>query len=305
MGMARRALLTLTALATAVTLASFVTPSAHAEVSDAIDRSIVEAALENLGTEPLSDALTNEIIQGVDAASDAGIIDPTLIDIIDEPTAGDGTEGAMPVEELLDENLQETQEQWDEVAPIWRAAFEEIRTDFAACRTDGASTASCARALGFRLQAAQATALLADLDARAAAAADLPESEQVAALALIEEERAVLEARLARAQEKLATSPAVSDARDAEHLAAALSAVRGRSATHSSVTGPAASEGNEITTSPQASPQPRSQPTQGATTAPTAPSQSQTPRASEPTSQPGKTAGKPENPGKSGQSNGR
>lgn len=223
--------------------------AAHAEVSDVVDQAIVDASLQNLGTEPLSDELASELVAGVDAATDAGVVDQTIIDVLTDSQAAesaqtdatpdaDGTALPDDVEQLLDDHLESDQLLWDEISPAWLEAFETIRADFETCRASGSETSVCARTMGFSLQIAHAEAVIAELDAQAANVVNLPEEEQAAALAEIAAARAEVEAKLLRSQDRLAqvvasgsADPATAHA--AEHavkLAAVLQKVRDRQA---------------------------------------------------------------------------
>lgn len=222
--------------------------AAHAEVSDVVDQAIVDASLQNLGTEPLSDELASELVAGVDAATDAGVVDQTIIDVLTDsqaaesaqtdaaPSDADGSALPSDVEQLLDDHLESDQLLWDEISPAWLEAFETIRADFETCRASGSETSVCARTMGFSLQIAHAEAVIAELDAQAANVVNLPEEEQAAALAEIAAARVEVEAKLLRSQDRLAqvvasgsADPATTHA--AEHAAkleAVLAKVRDR-----------------------------------------------------------------------------
>ncbi|MDH6423315.1 hypothetical protein [Aurantimicrobium minutum] len=181
--------------------------AAQAVTSDATTETIINSSLEGLGTEVTDPTLLDELQQDISDAVEQGIIDPAIVDAADQTTP-EATPAPDPttdpaLSDLIDENLTEQTEVWEEEAPAWAAAFEQIRSDFEACRTDGQSTSTCARTLGFQLQIAHAQAELTNLDAAIAAVADLPEDQQVTALAELEAQRAELEARLNRATAKL------------------------------------------------------------------------------------------------------
>lgn len=219
-------------LSFALVLVVFSTSAAHAEVSDSVDQSIVDLALENLGAEPVTDELAAELVSGIDTATDSGVIDQGLIDSLID---GDGA-AKEDAAAALDAHLESDQELWDQISPAWIQAFEGIRADFEACRDGGSDTSVCARTLGMSLQIAHAEALLSALDARTAEVANLPEAEQAAALAGIESERAAIEARLLRSQERLAQLLAQGSATQttqrqeahAAELSAVLAKVRAR-----------------------------------------------------------------------------
>lgn len=199
-------------------------PAAHAEVTDDVDQAIVTTALTNLIASPVSDELIAELTSAMDIATDAGIIDQAIIDAIAKDVTADETDtrqanpdevDALPadeVEKLLDAHLDDDQQLWDEISPAWLQAFETIRTEFETCRADGTATSTCARTMAFSLQIAHAEAMIAALDARAAAVASLPEDERAAALAAIEADRGAVEATLIRSQERLAQLSATNPA---------------------------------------------------------------------------------------------
>lgn len=251
-------------LATALGISAvmgFGVSAANAEVSDGVDQAIVLAALENLGADAITPELAEELTSGIDAATDANLVNQEIIDAITEVVVDPETNpGAEPTTEpstapatdpatdpatepvdvievpadltdategLLDEQLANDQELWDSISAAWQAAFETVRADFEACRAEGADTSACARPLGFQMQVAHANAVLAAIDARAAEIAELPEDERAAALAELETLRASVEARLVRAEEKLANATTPANARAAVDVAAALGAARG------------------------------------------------------------------------------
>lgn len=302
--------------------------AASAEVSQEAAAALVNASLENLATEPLSDALSEQIIQGIVAADAAGLVDTEIIDavteIIAEDPATDQNSGATDgssdsnsvienpvVDDLLDERLEGDQERWDDIAPAWMEAFETIRADFEVCRTDGQSTSACARSLGFSLQLAHAQVVLAEIDARTAELADLPEGERAVLLAELEAERAAVEARLARAEAKLAGIPADQTNVRSEDVAQVLTQVRDRATVTTGVDRASAAtqqggqgapaqgnagtgSGSSGTAPQQANPSaPTQRPSQAAV--PSNPSTSQSPGQSN----------RPANPGNSGASNGK
>lgn len=226
--MKSRSLLSVLAVGAAVPalVFGFGVSAAQAETSDAATETIINSSLDGLGTEVTDPALLDELQQDISDAIDQGIIDPSIVDAADPTT----TDSALS--DLIDENLNEQTSTWEEEAPAWAAAFEQIRADFEACRTDGQSTSSCARTLGFQLQIAHAQAELTTLDAAIAAVADLPEDQQAAALAELEAQRAELEAHLARATVKLDAAVAAgtpgASAETQARLNSVIGEVRGR-----------------------------------------------------------------------------
>lgn len=204
--------------------------AAQAETADATTETIINSSLDGLGTEVTDPTLLDELQQDISDAIDQGIIDPSIVDTADPTTPDETTDPALS--DLIDENLNEQTSTWEEEAPAWAAAFEQIRTDFEACRTDGQSTSTCARTLGFQLQIAHAQAELTTLDAAIAAVADLPEDQQAAALAELEAQRSELESHLARATAKLDAAVAAgtpgATAETQARLNSVIGEVRGR-----------------------------------------------------------------------------
>lgn len=201
--------------------------AAHAETTDTA-QTIIDSALSNLGTEVIDSDLNAELQEEIVTAIEEGIIDPAIVDAADSETALDQSDLA----DLINENLSEENDTWTEAEPAWAAAFDVIRADFALCRTDGKSTSTCARTLGFQLQIAHAEAELAQIDAAITAVASLPEEEQAAALTELEAQRVELQAHLDRATTKLdsavnAGAPGATPAIQAK-LNAVLEGVRGR-----------------------------------------------------------------------------
>lgn len=220
----------------------FVATSAQAETTDAVTETIIDSSLSGLDTQVTDSALMDQLQQDISLAIDEGVIDPAIVDaaenVVSESTSTPDAEATpAPVDpalaDLIDENLTEETGTWEEEAPAWMAAFEQIRAEFEACRTDGQATSACARTLGFQLQIAHAEAELAQIDIAIAEIANLPEEEQATALAELEAQRAAFQAKLERSSAKLASaiesgSSAVTPA-DQARLNSVLGEVRGRS----------------------------------------------------------------------------
>jgi len=213
--------------------------AANAEVEDSVDAALVESSLTYLGLENVSDELTQTLVEGVDAATDAGIVPDTLIEAViqndaqetgAEPNTADSASETPPLdptlEGLFDEQLDLDQERWDESGPLWLAAFETIRADFDTCRGEGQSASQCARTMAFSLQVAQAEALLAQLDQRVLELAELPAEQQEQARAELEAERVALEARLLRAETRLASVSSAQTGARPERVVELLASVR-------------------------------------------------------------------------------
>lgn len=239
----RRFLAVLATGATATALCiGFGVSSAHAETTDVVTETLIDAALADLGTEITDPTLLAELQEDISTAVDEGIIDPAILDeveqvVTDETPAPEQTSETepAPLDELINENLDEESANWEAIEPAWVAAFETIRADFELCRTDGQTTSGCARTLGFQLQIALSEAKLAEIDTAIAAAAELPVEEQAAALAQLEAQRAAFQAKLERTAEKLATAAATgnagADQATQARLNSVIDGVRGRAQT--------------------------------------------------------------------------
>ena len=284
---------------------------AHAEIDTVTADQVVTSALENLGVGELSPALAEDLSQSLVEAEQAGLVSQEIIDAVSgqlidtppSPTTGTESEVAVdPVENLLDNQLDSHQQDWDEVSVLWQEAFQTVRADFEACREAGSSTSECARTFAFTLQIKHAELTLAEIDAKIADVASLPEEEQAAALAELEAERATVEAHLVRAQTKLATVAAGTPS-DASNVNAMLAKVREKG---NSLVAFGASVGvNLLENQPGAAegtlPAQSGQPAQSGRKASEQVTPSQTPSAKPSTAGSSSGGNAPVNPGKSGE----
>lgn len=194
--------------------------SAQAATTEEVSQTIVESSLASLEIEITDETLLAELESDIETALTEEVIDPAIVDtaetIIDETAGETVTETPAPtptdLEELIDENLTEETDVWEEQAPAWLAAFEQLRAEFEVCRTDGQSTSDCARTFGFQLQLAHAEGKLAEIDAAIANISALPAEEQAAALAELEAQRSAFQAKLERTAERLAAAVATGNA---------------------------------------------------------------------------------------------
>lgn len=159
---------------------------------------ILEKTLTFLGVETDPSEVLDELSDEVADAIDEGIIDDDVLETIDK---------ADDLDTLLDGNLEDAEDVLESYAPLWRAAYEQIRIEFQACRTSSGKVSDCAKGLGFRFQIAQADALLADVDAQIAALEGLTPEGQEAELARLQALREEMVSRLERAQDKLENGP--------------------------------------------------------------------------------------------------
>ena len=159
---------------------------------------VVDETLTFLEVETEPSETLEELAEDVAEAIEDGLIDEEVLEAI-----GNGE----TLDELLDGNLTDAEETLEDSAPLWAAAYEQIKAEFRACREAADNASDCAKGLGFRLQIAQADALLADIDARIAALSGLTPEEQEAELARLQALREEMVARLEKAQEKLLNGP--------------------------------------------------------------------------------------------------
>ncbi|MEN9793269.1 MAG: hypothetical protein RL330_1347 [Actinomycetota bacterium] len=178
---------------------SFVADSVRAQTGSAdLAAEVVNETLTFLDVETEPSETLEELAEAVAEAIEDGLIDEDVLEAIGNGEA---------LGELLEGNLTEAEEGLEDSASLWAAAYERIKAEFRACREAADNASECATGLGFRLQIAQADALLADIDARIAALSGLTPEEQEAELARLQALREELVARLEKAQEKLLNGP--------------------------------------------------------------------------------------------------
>lgn len=268
-----------------------------------LTEAVVTSSLEELNLEITDETLLADLEQAVNLALDEQVIDPVIVDVIEQELVDNPTDPVSSPElsDVLDENLTEQTDAWEESGPAWLAAFELLRADFELCRTDGQSTSECARTFGFQLQLAHSEAKLAEIDAALAAVSSLPEEEQAAALAELEAQRAAFQAKLERTATRLSAAVATGNAgattQIQERLSSVIGEVQGRS------NAPALPEQAQNGNQPATPGQPSQQGGNSSGNAPQVPA----PQGGSVTIEqaPGNSgnAGRPENPGSQGQSN--
>lgn len=141
--------------------------TAQAEVSYAVSRAVIDSALQNMGTEPVSDELSNRLAEGFAAAVAAGLVNQEIIDAVaglmtNTASATPSNDVIDSTEELLDAHLEVDQRLWDTVSPDWVQAFETIRVQYESCCAEGTSKPECTRTLGQLLQTAHRDARIAE-----------------------------------------------------------------------------------------------------------------------------------------------
>ena len=216
---------------------------AFGDTPDEIDEALVLTTSDYLGLQELAPELTALLVEGIDLATDADVVNTsvlqTITDSLSEEAAADDLQVSAdtgdeitgsPLQQVLDQQLEGDQQLWDEMGPLWLSAFESIRSDFEACRVDGETTSQCARTFAFSLQVAQAEEMLAMIDLKISEISSLPEDEQVIALEQLDADRAALEARLVRAEARLVSVEQGVTTQQAARLASAMATVRERAA---------------------------------------------------------------------------
>ncbi|HEY9498686.1 MAG TPA: hypothetical protein VIQ78_06660 [Terrimesophilobacter sp.] len=116
--------------------------SAQAATADDVASWITDAALERLGVEVQDPALAEALKAAVQSAVDSGLISTTVDDVaqsaVDDPDAvSDET-----VDEALDGEFDEQTGVWQDIALAWHAAFDQIKADFAECRSAAVGNAT-------------------------------------------------------------------------------------------------------------------------------------------------------------------
>ncbi len=166
------------------------------EISDSpdLERALIEDLIVALEDGELSEELTDEISDNLDE----GISDPSIDD-------------------LLEDGIDDQIEEFEEQEPLWKAAFDQVKEDFRACRLASTTGAKdCARGLGFRLQVAKVTGELLAIEQALADIALLPEEEQQAALDELSGKQDSLQAKLTRMSAKLESLSLLANQSDLE-----------------------------------------------------------------------------------------
>jgi hypothetical protein len=210
--------------------------SSAVAAEESVTEILVSSALAELQIEVTDGNLLTQLEETIDLALDEQVIDPAILEEIEqglleeaepseEPTSA--PEVSPELGDLIEENLDEQTNLWEETAPAWLVAFEGLRAGFELCRTDGQSTSECARNLAFGLQLAHSEAKLAEIDAALAAIFSLPEEEQATELAELEAQRAAFQAKLERTAVRLTEAAAAGRAGATSEIQERLNTVIG------------------------------------------------------------------------------
>lgn len=190
-------------------------PASAATSADIAD-DLIDRTSDVLDIEITDPDLLSELSDDLGYAIDSDIVDPKLSDdiarAIESDTEPDG------VDEQLESNIIEQIRNWEQYAPDYRQVFETVRTEFQTCREASASASACAMGLGFKIQVAMASDSLERLRLLEQQILDGGATLTAEELAALEEERALLIARIERANallEKFETDdPQVQNARN-------------------------------------------------------------------------------------------
>lgn len=208
--------LVLTVFISSTALAAIVSSPASAATNEEIAGSLLEQASAALDVDITDPELIEELTDGLEYAIEDGSIPEDITDEIGDSI--DAGEEPADIGDELELNIIDQITNWEEYAPVYREAFEQVRIDFQACRASSGSASGCAAGLGFRMQVATANDSLERLRL-------LEEQLTADGTVLTDEERAALEAEIAelrakieRAEAKLATmddtDPAVREAKN-------------------------------------------------------------------------------------------
>jgi len=204
------------AFVSSTALTALLPSAASAATSEEIAGSLLEQASAALDIDITDPELIEELTDGLEYAIEDGSIPEDITDDIGDSI--DAGEEPADIGEELELNIIDQITNWEEYAPVYREAFEQVRVDFQACRGSSGSASGCAAGLGFRMQVATANDSLERLRL-------LEEQLTADGTVLTDEERAALEAeitelraKIERAEAKLAamddTDPAVRNAKN-------------------------------------------------------------------------------------------
>lgn len=109
--------------------------SAQAATVDDVASWITDAALERLGVEVQDPALADALKGAVQSAVDSGLITTTIDDVAQSAVEDPDSVSDETVDDALEGELDEQTGVWQDIALAWHAAFDEIKADFAECRS--------------------------------------------------------------------------------------------------------------------------------------------------------------------------
>lgn len=109
--------------------------SAQAATVDDVASWITDAALERLGVDVQDPALADALKGAVQSAVDSGLITTTVEDIAESALENPDSAADEDVDDALDGELDEQAGVWQDIALAWHAAFDQIKADFAECRS--------------------------------------------------------------------------------------------------------------------------------------------------------------------------
>ncbi|MFM8858192.1 MAG: hypothetical protein ACKOI2_13540 [Actinomycetota bacterium] len=137
-----------------IALGALVPSAASAATSEEIAGNLLEQASAALAVDITDPELIEELTDGLEFAIEDGLIPEDITDEIGDSI--DAGEEPADIGEEIELNIIDQITNWEEYAPVYREAFEQVRIDFQACRSSSGSASGCAAGLGFRMQVATA-----------------------------------------------------------------------------------------------------------------------------------------------------
>ena len=116
--------------------------SAQAVTVDDVASWITDAALDRLGVEVTDPALADALNGAVQDAVDSGLITVTVGDIAQSATEDPDSVSEDEVDDALGGELDEQSGTWQDIALAWHEAFDQIKAEFAACRSAAVGAAT-------------------------------------------------------------------------------------------------------------------------------------------------------------------
>ncbi|WP_193508936.1 hypothetical protein [Cryobacterium sp. BB736] len=197
----KRKLIGLAAIGSLVAGSFGIASAAQAATPEEVSSWIAEAALENLGLTIEDPSFAAAIAAAVQQALDAGLISVAVEDIAEGEVDEPGTLPEDEVDGVLDEELEEQKNVWDEIKEAWRTGHEEAHAAFTECRDAAEGGANlCAHEFRYAMQVNNIAAFQARHEARLLADAEnMTEEELAKAEAKLAHHESIAKARLDRA----------------------------------------------------------------------------------------------------------
>lgn len=109
--------------------------SAQAATADGVASWITHTALQRLGVDVQDPALADALKGAVQSAVDSGLITTTVEDTAESALENPNSAADEDAENALDGELDAQTGVWKDIALAWHTAFDQIKADFAACRS--------------------------------------------------------------------------------------------------------------------------------------------------------------------------